>query len=203
MSDWINEFGRRKVFIVLFVLLSVIGASVIAYVDYHLNHVVFDNSIYSLDGFHDGSWHFISDTGKTFTVKEETNKDYVHILSNITMTINKERYDIKSEINYGDGRLKKSDHVRYVVFDGKKVDATSIYVAIESMEDNLFIPMILIFILVNSFTCVSLLYPRLLWKVNMLFVSRGGEPTDFYIATARLIGISLWCITVFKSLNMV
>lgn len=92
---------------------------------------------------------------------------------------------------------------RYIELDGEKVDVMGIYVMIQSMNDSVWFLMIVIFLFVNSFTCVSLLYPKLLWKSNMLFVIRGGEPTEFYIVVIGFIGIALWCVTVVKCLNLV
>ncbi len=181
----------------------VLGVGVSIYVDYNLNHVTFDGHVYTLDSFHDGGWHFNSESGETFMVTESTGKGYVHMLSDLTMTIDEDTYEIKSEINYSLGRRTKSEQVRFIEFDGESVDAMGIYVVISSMNASILFLMIIIFLLVNSFTCVSLLYPELLWQVNMLFVTRGGEPTDFYIAFTGLMGIFLWCVLVFKCLNMV
>jgi hypothetical protein len=181
----------------------VLGVGVSIYVDYNLNHVTFDEHVYTLDSFHDGGWHFNSESGETFMVTESTGKNYVHVLSDLIMIIDQDTYEIKSEFEYNLGRKAKSEQVRFIEIDDERVDVMRIYNLISSMDDNFLFPMIILCAFITVFTCISLLYPEFLWKINMLFVTRGGEPTDFYIASTGLVGIFVWCVTVFKFLSMI
>lgn len=181
----------------------VLGVGVSVYVDYNLNHVTFDEQVYTLDSFHDGGWHFNSESGKTFMVTESTGKKYVHALSDLIMIVDQDTYEINSEFEYNFGRKAKSEQVRFIEIDDKRVDVMRVYNLISSMDDNFLFPMIVSISFITVFTCISLLYPKSLWKIKMLFVTRGGEPTDFYIASTGLLGIFAWCVTVFKFLSMV
>jgi len=194
MSEWIKEFGRIKAFTILFSIMIILMTVVLFYFDYHMNHFIYEGEAYSLDGYYDYGWHLVSENDNTIKVSEADGKRYFTPLSDLTISIDEKKYEIYHDMDLN----------LFIDVNGKTVNVKRIYdLIISNGETKFSLYLIILYIFIVASSCMFIIVPEQTWKTKMKFVTKGGEPTEFYLGVTRLTGVAILIITLLYPLILV
>lgn len=193
-------FNRKREFILLLGVMLIIALCVSFYVNYHLNHMTIEGHVYVVDEIKLDSWHFVSETGENIMVSRIDGEPIYDVklwhVADMNMSIDKDIheiyrvYDRDSNLNF------------FIDLNDKPVKVNRIYDLVSTKQTLLLAMLLVMNILITILACISMEYPELSWKLRMMFVTRGGEPTDFYLGMTRISGFLIWIIGLYVSFRL-
>ncbi len=195
MLTWIKQWKKRNIFILCWAIMMVITLSVLFYSDYKLNHITIDEHIYTVGNIQENSWHLVSETGKDIIISNGLNREILWPVDDLTMSIGDDEYTIRKSFN------QNFAYNYFIDVNGKEIAVNQIASLIENKQHPILIPLIIYHVIFTTIVCIHLVYPMISWKLKMLFVTKGGEPTDYYLSTTRLVALLIWLFIIIKTVT--
>jgi len=193
-------FSRKREFILLFGVMLIIALCVSFYVNYHLNHITIDGHIYVVDDIQLNSWHFVSETGEKIIVSRIDGKPIYDAqlwrVGDMKMSIGKDVHEIYRDYD------RDRDPNFFIDLNDEQVKVNRIYNLVSTRQTPILAMLIVMSVLITILACTNMEYPELAWKFRMMFVTRGGEPTDFYLGMTRISGFLIWIISLFAFIKL-
>ncbi len=188
MLDWIERHGRKKEFLLFWCVMMAISLAVSFYVNFKLNHMTIGGHVYAVAEIGDDFWRFRSNTGDDIVITNKEDRKIIWQIDDLTMRIGDDAYHVYRALD----RNLVMRH--YIDLNGDKVNVSRAVKLIGAKGDPVLPLLIAFFAFINALVCFNLVYPELVWKLRMLFISRGGEPTEFYLGATRIVSLLLWIV---------
>jgi hypothetical protein len=200
MIEWIENIGRKKAYLILFAITLTIALLVSFYVNYKVNHFEHQGHIYEADRFEDRMWHITSDTGDTIIVSSKRGTRSYSLFSDITINIGEDTYrfykddgftsivELNNEVIEEYSRIiTKFDEPKKTSIHKQFID--NVLETVSNKQYALLFYFIMFNLIMIAMGCFNIVNPEFSWHMRMMFVTRGGEPTDFYLAMTIISGM--------------
>ncbi len=146
--------------------------------------------VYIVDEIKDNSWHFTSETGQNITVSNGKAREIFWLVDDLTLSIGEDNYKIYKEYD-------NNYNANYFIdLNGEQVNVSRLSSLIIAKQTPILTILIVFYVFFTTLTCINMVYPELSWKIRMIFVTRGGEPTALYLGMIRTLSIILWIIVI-------
>ncbi len=198
MMGWFKQnSGKKKEFAFFWCIMIMISLCVSFYINFKFNRMTIGGHVYIVDEIKDNSWHFTSETGQNITVSNGKGREIFWSVDDLTLSIGEDNYKIYKEydnnynVNY------------YIDLNGEQVNVSRLSSLIKAKQTPILTILIVFYVFFTTLTCINMVYPELSWKIRMIFVTRGGEPTALYLGMIRTLSIILWIIVILGTATIV
>ncbi len=188
MVEWVKQFSKKRIFISFWCIMMAISLAVSFYVNFKRNHMTIGGHVYTVAEIGDDFWRFASDTGDDIVVTNKEDRKIIWQIDDLTISIGGDAHHVYRALD----RNLVMRH--YIDLNGDKVNVSRAVKLISAKGDPVLPLLTAFFAFINALVCFNLIYPELVWKLHMLFISRGGEPTEFYLGATRIISLLLWIV---------
>ncbi len=192
MTEWIKNNDRKRKFALILGLMIIISLCCSFYINFRSNRMTIGDHVYVVDEIKEDSWYFVSETGDNIVVSNGEGREIFWHVDDITMSIGKDDYDIYKEIDQG----LNSNY--FIDLNGEKVDVSRTSSLIRTKQEPILIKLIVFYVFITTLACINMVFPEFSWKIRMIFITRGGEPTEFYLGIVRVISFLAWVITMIR-----
>ncbi len=198
MLDWFKRLDKKKEYIIWWSIMMIISLIVLFYTDYKFSHTKIGDDVYELGEIKTGSWRFVSDTGEDIVISNNLSREILWCFDDLTLSIGDEDYAIyggfDSDFNSDFDFDSDFSYNYYININGDKLNVDGLHSLIGSKEHSILPVSIFYFFVFTTMLSFGIVYPELCWKLQMLFVTEGGKPTDFYLSSTRISSFVGWLI---------